>query len=89
MRARCCRLKVEISCPLIPSQALHDNEWIMKLSTEVIISIKHLIQFVQLWVLTQDVQLNDEVEDNITWKLTSNGEYSAVSAYKLQFFWPY
>jgi hypothetical protein len=68
------------------AQALHDNEWITKLSTEVTISIEHLTQFVQLWVLTRDVQLNDEVEDNITWKLTNNGEYSAASAYKLQFF---
>jgi hypothetical protein len=43
-------------------------------------------QFVQLWVLIQNVHLVEDVEDDIHWKLTSNGEYSTASAYNLQFF---
>jgi hypothetical protein len=58
----------------------------MKLSTEATISIEHLTQFVQLWALIRNVQLNDDLDDDIRWKLTSNGEYSMSSAYNLQFF---
>jgi hypothetical protein len=38
---------------------------------------------VQLWALIRNVQLNDDLDDDIRWKLTSNGEYST---YNLQFF---
>jgi hypothetical protein len=68
------------------AQALHEDEWIKKLTVEATISIEHLTQFVQLWALIQNVQLNKDVEDDIRWKLTGNGQYSAASAYKLQFF---
>jgi hypothetical protein len=50
------------------------------------LSIEHLSQFVQLWTLIQNVHLNAMEEDDIKWKLTGNGKYSAASAYKLQFF---
>jgi hypothetical protein len=68
------------------AQALHDNEWITKLWNEVTLSIVHLTQFVQLWALIQRVRLHAEVDDEFAWKLTANGQYSAESAYKLQFF---
>jgi hypothetical protein len=67
------------------AQALHEDEWIKKLSAEATISIEHLTQFVQLWSLIQNVHLVEEVEDDIRLKLTGNGQYSAASAYKLQF----
>jgi hypothetical protein len=69
-------------------QALHDDEWITKLSGEATLSLQHLTQFVQLWALIQNVHLVEHVEDDIVWKLTGNGQYSAASAYKLQFFGP-
>jgi hypothetical protein len=31
------------------------------------------------------VHLENGMDDNIVWKLTENGQYSIVSAYKLQF----
>jgi hypothetical protein len=40
---------------------------------------------VQLWALIQNVQLIEDVDDDISWKLMSNGQYSAASAYNLQF----
>jgi hypothetical protein len=67
------------------AQALHDDEWINKLAIDATSSIDHLAQFVQLWVSIQRVPLRAEVEDDISWKLTGNGQYSAASAYKLQF----
>jgi hypothetical protein len=66
------------------AQALHEDEWIKKLTVEATISIEHLTQFVQLWAFIQNVQLNKDVEDDIRWKLMGNGQYSAASAYKLQ-----
>jgi hypothetical protein len=50
------------------AQALHDNEWITKLSTEATISIEHLTQFVQLWALIRNVQLNDDLDDDCWWR---------------------
>jgi hypothetical protein len=44
------------------------------------------MQFVQLWAIIQNVHLNEEVKDDIIWKLVGNGQYSAAYAYKLQFF---
>jgi hypothetical protein len=70
------------------AQALHEDEWIRKLAINATASIDHLTQFVQLWANIQRVHLRVDVEDDITWKLTGNGQYSAASAYKLQFFWP-
>jgi hypothetical protein len=70
------------------AQALHEDVWIKKLATEATLSIDHLTQFVQLWALIQGVHLNEDVEDDIIWKLTGNGQYSVASAYRLQFFWP-
>jgi len=38
-------------------------------------SVQEMAEFVQLWGLVQDVQLNDQ-EDQIIWKCTGNGEYT-------------
>ena len=46
----------------------------------------HVAQFVDLWILLQDVNLDHDVDDEITWRLTANGQYTAASAYKAQFF---
>jgi hypothetical protein len=68
------------------AQALHNDEWISKLSDSATISIEHLTEFVQLWDLIQRVHLEEGVDDDISWKLTTNGQYSMATAYKLQFF---
>jgi hypothetical protein len=68
-------------------QALRNDDWIPKLSDSATISIEHLTEFVQLWALIQRVHLEKDVDADISWKLTSNGQYSMASAYKLQFFW--
>jgi hypothetical protein len=62
---------------------LHDDEWVRKLALDATTSIEHLTQFVQLWANIQAVHLREDVEDDITWKLATNGQYSAASAYKL------
>jgi hypothetical protein len=62
------------------------DAWVQKLNLEANFTFEHLSQFIDLWVLLQSETLNDYVEDSIHWKLTTNGQYSAASAYELQFF---
>jgi hypothetical protein len=62
-----------------------NDAWIHKINFEAPFSWDHLTQFVDLWLLIHNVQLQDEVEDSIVWKLMKNGQYSRTLAYKLQF----
>ncbi|KAF8701016.1 hypothetical protein HU200_033908 [Digitaria exilis] len=41
-------------------------------------------QYVELWGMLQQVQLNDQ-PDNIIWRFSANGTYSSSSAYQAQF----
>jgi hypothetical protein len=47
-----------------------------------VISFNHAAQYAKLWMQLTHVQLESKVEDNITWKLSSNGEYMMAAAYK-------
>jgi hypothetical protein len=67
------------------AQALHDNAWVRKIDFHQDFSFDHLSQFVDLWSLLQDFQLNDNLEDDISWRLTENGCYTSKSAYEVQF----
>lgn len=66
-------------------QALHGGAWIEKIALGPRFTLQHLEQFVELWRLINHVHLDDNVEDDILWKLTDDGEYSAKSAYEVQF----
>jgi hypothetical protein len=41
-------------------------------------------QFINLWTMIGQVQLTDK-QDTVTWRFTTNGHYSARSAYAMQF----
>jgi hypothetical protein len=45
---------------------------------------KQMDKFVKLWSKIQLVNLS-EARDSITWKLTTDGSYSASSSYAIQF----
>jgi len=47
-------------------------------------SVEEMVEFVRLWDLVQDVQFSDR-EDQIVWKFTADGQYTAKSAYDVQF----
>jgi hypothetical protein len=66
-------------------QAIVNGAWIANINIDNTFSKTHLAQFIELWLLVNGVQLHTGVEDSIVWKLTSNGQYSAALAYKLQF----
>jgi hypothetical protein len=61
---------------------MNDN-WmraVQHLSTQV-----ELREFIRLWQLLREVPLSAEVEDQILWKWTPNGEYTANWTYSVQF----
>jgi hypothetical protein len=66
-------------------QALLGDAWVFKVNLENNFTMDHVNQFIELRILFQGVNLEENVEDTSSWKLTNNGQYSAASAYKLQF----
>jgi hypothetical protein len=46
---------------------------------------QELLEFVRLWSLLKNVRLRSHEQDTITWKWEQSGEYSAASAYRIQF----
>ena len=61
---------------------LEDDKWtrgLWRMSTA-----EEIAEFVSLWFLVQNVQLTDS-EDEIRWKWTADGNYTAKSAYIIQF----
>ncbi|KAK1627109.1 hypothetical protein QYE76_001424 [Lolium multiflorum] len=67
------------------SQALKTNTWVHKITMDGGFTIENLTQFIEQWTKLLDVHLDEGVYDTISWKLTANGQYSAKSAYKVQF----
>lgn len=61
-------------------KAVQESNWIKDIDIHAQISTQHLSEFI-----SKCMELNDEIEDYITWKLTANGTYSTGSAYKAQF----
>jgi hypothetical protein len=53
------------------------------------LTVEHIAQFAKLWEALAPTQffddILDDIKDSITWKLTNNGLYSSLLAYKMQF----
>lgn len=64
-------------------QAVLNNKWIACIKRNP--SLQVLREYLQLWSITQDLQLDPTSADDIKWKWTTNGQYSATSAYKMLF----
>jgi len=64
-------------------EALQDDNWVSNLDMHSIITIQHIQQLVHLWNLVQDIHLDPAQRDSITWKLSTDGQYKASSAYKV------
>uniref|UniRef100_A0A452ZDX2 Uncharacterized protein n=1 Tax=Aegilops tauschii subsp. strangulata TaxID=200361 RepID=A0A452ZDX2_AEGTS len=58
---------------------------IFKINYNNIVTGDHIREFFTLWMLLDDVHLEEHREDDITWKHSNDGMYSAASAYKAQF----
>jgi hypothetical protein len=67
------------------NHALLNNGWIAKNRMDISLSVQHIHEYILLWVQLNDIHLNDEANDYISWNLTPNGQYSTTSAYNAQF----
>ena len=65
--------------------AMNSNAWVGNVRLDENFTLNHLSQFVALWMLLLNVHLVPDIVDEIRWKLTENGEYSAKTAYTMQF----
>ena len=67
---------------------MNNSTWIKTLHHKIT-TATHVEQFVSLWTRIQLVHLQPEREDQIKWKWTADGKYSARSAYRAQFIGTY
>jgi hypothetical protein len=65
--------------------ALLGNAWIEKNTISEHFSFANMEQFAELWIELQNFNANNDADDEITWNLTTSGQYSAASTYKAQF----
>lgn len=63
--------------------ALKNNRWVQRILP--ISSDIEVIAFLDLWQAIQGVQMNEELEDQISWRWTKDGECTTHSAYNIQF----
>ena len=66
-------------------QALHEDGWISKINLNAALTMDHIHQYISLWIQLRQVNLQDDVADDIVWRLTTNGEYTSKIAYEIQF----
>lgn len=64
-------------------EALTNERWIEDVNYSLTTSL--ITEFVSLWGRLQDIVLQPLQEDTITWLHSSDGQYTAKSAYELQF----
>ena len=67
------------------ADALSNGNWIRDLNIANGITTSHLQEFVILWNLIHQIQLRPRHADQICWKFTESGNYTAASAYRAQF----
>uniref|UniRef100_A0A453PZ75 Reverse transcriptase zinc-binding domain-containing protein n=1 Tax=Aegilops tauschii subsp. strangulata TaxID=200361 RepID=A0A453PZ75_AEGTS len=69
----------------VVSKALDNHSWIHQINTQEGLTLTHIQQFAKLWEMLAGVTLRNDMQDTISWKFTTNGEYSASTAYLAQF----
>ena len=67
------------------AQALRYHHWIAQIDTQSALTLDHLQQFSASWEKLAGVVIQPGVKDSILWKLANDGNYSAKSAYWVQF----
>ncbi|XP_015642420.1 uncharacterized protein [Oryza sativa Japonica Group] len=64
-------------------EALRQHRWVRDIRGSL--SAAALSEYLNLWDEIQEVQLQDDVDDSIRWRLTSNGTFCTASVYELFF----
>lgn len=66
------------------ADTLANNNWISDLDFRNGLTINHFNEYTRLCALVCTVDENERQEHRITWRLTSDGKYTAKLAYKVQ-----
>ncbi|XP_073367762.1 uncharacterized protein [Aegilops tauschii subsp. strangulata] len=67
-------------------EALRNNAWILRIKPpSAVVSAEHIRQLFSLWMLLDEVLLDELTDDDISWKHMASGQYTSASAYKAQF----
>jgi hypothetical protein len=61
-------------------EALTNYAWILDIHGAL--TVRVLVEYLQLWDILYDFQLQPDSEDKHIWRLSTNGQYSAKSAYE-------
>ena len=64
-------------------KALEENRWLSHITP--LVTPQEIREYVTLWEEVGHVQLQDNVEDSIRWRWTTDGEYTTKSFYGIQF----
>jgi len=66
-------------------EAMTNDQWVRDVSHDLTVGL--ISEFVQLWTLVEEAHFDPSsaAEDTITWTRTASGEYTAKSAYLMQF----
>lgn len=66
--------------------ALQSDQWLLDLGLPVDVgwTTELIDQLVTVWTAIQTIELTEHENDQICWKLTSHGQYTAASAYNAQ-----
>lgn len=66
--------------------AIQNQNWIRDINLQhESFSPTHFQEFVTIWTTVQDIRLTEGTQDAISWKLAEDGNYTAKSAYNIQF----
>jgi hypothetical protein len=63
--------------------ALCHGKWLEDIQGEI--SVEALMEFLELWDVLSDVELQEGIHDKHVWRLSGSGEYTAKSAYEAIF----
>jgi hypothetical protein len=61
-------------------EAMADYSWVMDIRGDLPVEV--ILDFLCLWDLIYDFQLQPDIEDSHIWRFSSSGQYSAKSAYE-------
>ncbi|WVZ77498.1 hypothetical protein U9M48_025357 [Paspalum notatum var. saurae] len=68
------------ACSLTVAEGLQDRLWIRGITGGLTVTI--ITEYLRLWTLLEEVQLQGDAEDRVIWKWSADGKYSTSSAYK-------
>ena len=61
-------------------EAMANRSWVMDIRGDLPVEV--ILDFLSLWDLIYDFQLQPDIEDSHIWRFSSSGQYSAKSAYE-------